>query len=87
MPRTTVANLEKNTQTILEMIREAAEKKVQVVAFPELSLTSYSLGDLLRQPAIIEGAETMLSRLPQGNREARYFLYHRHACAAQRQAL
>ena len=63
VPRTTVANLEKNTQTILEMIHEAAEKKVQVVAFPELSLTSYSLGDLLRQPAIIEGAQTMLSRL------------------------
>jgi len=63
VPKTTVANLEKNTQTIFEMIKEASEKKVQVIAFPELCLTSYSLGDLLRQEAIIDGAEAMLSRL------------------------
>lgn len=63
VPKTTVANLEKNTQTIIELIKEAHEKKIQVIAFPELSLTSYSLGDLLRQEAIIDGAEAMLKRL------------------------
>jgi NAD+ synthase (glutamine-hydrolysing) len=63
VPKTAVANLEKNTQTIFELIEQAHEKQVQVIAFPELSLTSYSLGDLLRQPAIIDGAQTMLSRL------------------------
>lgn len=63
VPKTAVANLEKNTQTIFELIEQASAQDVQVIAFPELSLTSYSLGDLLRQPAIIEGAQTMLARL------------------------
>ncbi len=63
VPKTAVANLEKNTQNILEMIKDANEKKVQVIAFPELSLTSRSLGDLLRQSAIIDGAQKMLSKI------------------------
>lgn len=63
VPKTAVGNLEKNKQNILNLIEEAAEKNVQVIAFPELSMTSYSLGDLLRQQAIIEGAEEMLKEL------------------------
>jgi len=63
VPKTAVGNLEKNKQSILALIEEAAGRSVQVIAFPELSLTSYSLGDLLRQQAIIEGAEAMLKDL------------------------
>jgi predicted amidohydrolase len=42
----TVGNIEKNIQHHIDYIKKAIAKKVDVVVFPELSLTGYSIKDL-----------------------------------------
>ena len=63
VPEVAVGNLKKNKTQIVQMIREAEEKGASIAAFPELSLTSYTLGDLFRQRNLLEKSEQALSEL------------------------
>ena len=63
VPYVAVGNIEKNTDTLIRNIKELAEKKVTVVCFPELSITSYTMGDLFRQSLLIEKAKAALIRI------------------------
>ena len=63
VPPVAVGNLKKNTESIIDMILDAEQKGISIVAFPELCITSYTLGDLFRQRSILEQSEAMLSRL------------------------
>ena len=63
VPEVAVGNLKKNKIQIVQMIREAEEKGAAIVAFPELSLTSYTLGDLFRQRNLLEKSEQVLREL------------------------
>ena len=63
VPRTTVGNLNKNTDTIIDMIKELDEKGVNIAAFPELCITSYTMGDLFRQSNVLRTAEDCLMRI------------------------
>jgi NAD+ synthase (glutamine-hydrolysing) len=65
VPETTVANTAKNTQIIIDMIKAASEKKVNVICFPELCITSYTLGDLFRQSYIIKQAMDCLNLIKE----------------------
>ena len=56
VPQVTVGNTVRNTEAILAMAREAAEKKPQLTVFPELSLTGYTCADLFFQSALLTGA-------------------------------
>ena len=42
------------------MADEAAQRGVEIVAFPELALTAYTCGDLLLQPALLDAADVDL---------------------------
>ena len=61
--RVAVGNIEKNRIEIASMMAEAADKGAAIVAFPELSLTSYTLGDLFRQRSVREQGESELKIL------------------------
>lgn len=63
VPVVTVGDLRTNKERILKMMYDADEKGVSVAAFPELSITSYTLGDLYRQRNILEQGEKVLSEL------------------------
>jgi NAD+ synthase (glutamine-hydrolysing) len=63
VPRVAVGNIEKNRQEIAAMMADAADKGAALVAFPELCLTSYTLGDLFRQRSVREQSEAELARL------------------------
>ena len=63
VPLTTVGNLNKNTDTIIAMIKELDGKGVNIVAFPELCITSYTMGDLFRQSNVLRNAEDCLVRI------------------------
>ena len=63
VPEVAVGNLKKNKTQIVQMIHEAEEKGASIVAFPELSLTSYTLGDLFRQRNLLEKSEQALREL------------------------
>lgn len=64
VPEIKVANVEFNVKEIVNEIKKLAKEGVQVVTFPELSLTGYTCGDLFNQDFLveksIEGLETIV---------------------------
>ena len=63
IPQVKVADCVYNTQQIESMIAQAEGKGVEVIVFPELSITGYTCQDLFRQHALIEQAETAVMML------------------------
>ena len=63
VPLTTVGNLEKNTDVIIDMIADLEKKDVNIAAFPELCITSYTMGDLFRQSEVLKQAEECLFKI------------------------
>ena len=63
VPEVAVGNVRKNREHIVRMLREAEDIGASIVAFPELSLTSYTLGDLFRQHHLLELSEQQLGLL------------------------
>jgi NAD+ synthase (glutamine-hydrolysing) len=63
IPELQVADCHFNTRQIKNLIFAAAKQKVQVIVFPELSVTSYTCGDLFFQQILQEAAEQAVARL------------------------
>ncbi|MGE4283080.1 MAG: NAD(+) synthase [Clostridia bacterium] len=63
IPDVKVADCPYNTKRILYLINEAIRNNVQIVAFPELSITAYTCGDLFHQQLLIKSAEDQLNEL------------------------
>ena len=57
VPELRVANVDFNVAAIIELLKKAREEGVQIVSFPEMSLTGYTLGDLVQQQALLLKAE------------------------------
>ncbi len=57
IPSVRVADIEYNLEEIKRIIGEAERQHVEVVVFPELSITGYTCQDLFRQRTLIDGAE------------------------------
>jgi len=63
IPELKVADCAFNGQKIEQLVRKASEQEVQVVCFPELSITGYTCADLFNQRLLIEQAECEVARL------------------------
>ena len=63
IPQVKVADCIYNTQQIESMIAQAEGKGVEIIVFPELSITGYTCQDLFRQHALLEQAETAVMML------------------------
>ncbi len=63
VPHVKVADCEYNKEQMLLKINEAAQKGVQILCFPELSITAYTCGDLFFQSSLLEGAKKVLKDL------------------------
>ena len=64
-PRVSVGNPMANARTILELLHRAADAKVELVVFPELSVTGYTCGDLFGDETLIQGASEALTLLAE----------------------
>ena len=62
-PEVNIADIPTNIDRIAELYENAKEKDVSLVVFPELSLTGYTLGDLVQQSALLNQAEKGLQLL------------------------
>ncbi|MGI5877884.1 MAG: NAD(+) synthase [Christensenellales bacterium] len=62
-PRVRVADVDYHVARIRSLMKEAASRQIAAVVFPELSLTGYTCGDLLLQPALTRAAEEGLMQL------------------------
>ena len=63
IPELKVADCVFNSRKIEQLVRKASEQEVQVVCFPELSVTGYTCADLFSQRLLIEQAEFEIERL------------------------
>ncbi|MBQ8225110.1 MAG: NAD(+) synthase [Bacteroides sp.] len=69
VPRVKVANTKFNASEIEKQIIIAEGKGVQVVTFPELSITGYTCGDLFSQQLLLEEAEMALIQILNNTRQ------------------
>lgn len=60
-PEMSVANIPFNFKQFQDLYQAAAYEDASVVLFPELSITGYSLGDLVQRPALLREAKNALS--------------------------
>jgi len=67
-PRVYIADVKKNLIEITRLFRVSAKQDVAVVVFPELSITGYSIGDLVQSPALLLAAKEGLLTLASESR-------------------
>ena len=63
VPELRVADCAFNVSKIIEQMQQAEIEKVQVICFPELSVTGYTCADLFFQQRLLADAEKALSDL------------------------
>ena len=63
IPEIEVADCRHNTAEMEKLLREACQRGVSVIAFPELSVTGYTCGDLFGQPVLLAEAEKTFGEL------------------------
>ena len=68
VPAARVADVTYNTAEICRLAGEAFEKEVSLIAFPELSITGYSCGDLFGQSLLVKGAEDGVKKIVEYSR-------------------
>lgn len=70
VPSLALGNVKENMKRHLAMMREAKEKHVSIVTFPELSLTGYTCGDLFFQRRLLDDVTdallTLKDEMPEG---------------------
>ena len=67
-PRVKVADVNANVEEICRMTEMAENEQVSILAFPELSVTGYSCGDLFAQELLVREAEEGVKRLKKFSR-------------------
>jgi NAD+ synthase (glutamine-hydrolysing) len=63
VPQLRVADVDYNIKSIIELIRKARQEGVQAICFPEMSITGYTLGDLVQHQALLKKTEDGLSEI------------------------
>ncbi len=75
VPFVKVADCSYNIERIKAMIRQADKQGVEIVAFPELSITGYSCSDLFLQPYLIDEAERKLLELVERTQDTEVLVF------------
>ncbi|MCM1084361.1 MAG: NAD(+) synthase [Clostridium sp.] len=63
VPDVKVADVEYNTERILDMINKAGNKEADVICFPELCITGYTCADLFFQEILLEKCREAVGRI------------------------
>ena len=66
-PKVRVADCACNTENIIALMREAEEKRVKVLALPELCVTGYTAADLFLQDTLLAGALSGLAAIKRAS--------------------
>ncbi|HEY4963089.1 MAG TPA: NAD(+) synthase [Candidatus Saccharimonadales bacterium] len=62
-PEVALADVPTNVERIEELFGEAADQNVALISFPEMSITGYTLGDLVNQNSLLNQAKNGLIEL------------------------
>ena len=63
LPVLRVADVDFNVGTIIDVMRKARNQDVQILTFPEMAITGYSIGDLVQQQALLSKAQKGLDKI------------------------
>jgi NAD+ synthase (glutamine-hydrolysing) len=63
VPQLRVADIDFNVTAIIEGIKEAGHRNVQLLCFPEMAITGYTLGDLVQQEALLNKTKQGLEKI------------------------
>jgi NAD+ synthase (glutamine-hydrolysing) len=63
VPGLRIADIDYNVTAIESAIQQAYQQHVQILAFPEMSLTGYTVGDLVHHQVLLSGAVDGLARI------------------------
>jgi len=67
--RTTLADPDANAESVLQLARESHDEHVALAVFPELTLSGYSIDDILQQDSLLDAVEAALHRLAVASAE------------------
>ena len=65
VPRVYLADTKANTAEIIKLYHQAAKNGASVVLFPEMSITGYTIGDLVFQRQLLDGAKSALTEIAE----------------------
>jgi len=68
-PRIHVGDPARNCEETLALLRQGAQRRVDLMIFPELGLSAYAIDDLLLQDALLDGVEAAIARLVDASRD------------------
>lgn len=74
VPFVKVADCFYNVERHVAMVRRAEEQKVEMLTFPELSITGYTCGDLFLQPFLLEQAEEAICQLADQTKDLKMLI-------------
>ncbi|MEG2613864.1 MAG: NAD(+) synthase [Alistipes sp.] len=69
VPHVRVADCAWNAEHIIALTQQAAQRGVEIVAFPELSVTGYTCGDLFLQSTLLMAADEALEQIIKATRK------------------
>lgn len=64
-----VANIEHNSKSIINNIKELARANVKLAVFPELCISGYTCGDLFLQSTLLQSAQNALFEIADATKE------------------
>lgn len=64
-PEVAIGDVETNINRIVDLYQQAANQNTSLVTFPELSITGYTIQDLVQQPQLLADAECGLAHLAE----------------------
>lgn len=70
-----VCNVDKNVDSILQCLSDADKKGVSLAVFSELGITSYTAGDLIYQPTLLNAALSGLSRIIKASKKIETLIF------------
>ncbi len=71
VPKLKVAACNYNTDNIISMIKEAEAADVELIVFPELSITAYTCADLFHQDQLLRAAAAGLGKIAEAMKDLR----------------
>ncbi len=69
VPDVRVADVEYNTDRIMDMLAKADKENADVICFPELCVTGYTCGDLFFQDILIKKCKSAIARILSGTKD------------------
>lgn len=64
-----LADVHKNKEEILRIMKESAKQEVKLLVFPELALSGYTIEDLFHQQLVLQECKAALKELLESSRE------------------